>query len=280
MSALSEIDRDLDQITVNAAHLAQVRSAVRTRIPLETVDADLAALANGHAVERPRRVAAASREEEAAPPSGAVEVSDAELASAELPAVLAVEPAPVHEPLALDLEPGELGPEPADEGAEPVELAPERTSAGVVFPTEPGASAELGGAAEPVAEAATGALLDDPDADFAALLGESDPMRDEGAAPLSMGEIEPEATMMFTAEDAARYSRPAPPMDDEADEESVELDIDEDMIELEEDESPAPASAAPPPRTAPPPPPRTAPPPSPSQAPPRGFLGKILQRKP
>ena len=260
-------------IAVGADHLERVRAAVRERIALDAADAELAGLSRGTRVTRAQSVAVPH---EQPPPSGLIELSDAVLASADLPAVLAIEPPPVHEPLALDLEPGELGPEPA-ELDEPEDLPPERTSAGAMIPMEPPTS-------EFAALVTEGPSLDDPDADLASLLGESDPMRDdEGSAPLALGEFEPEATTMFSAEDAARYSRPPPPLaDEDADAESVELELGDDMIEIEaEDAGEGEQAAAP--RTAPPPPPKTAPPPPgsrPSEAPARGFLGKLLQRKP
>ena len=271
MSSLREIDRDLDQIAVGPGHLERVRATVRERITLVAADAELAGLAQAARVLRARSVAEPG---EQPPPSGLIELSDAALADADLPAVLAIEPSPVHEPLALDLEPGELGPEPA----EPEDLPPERTSAGAVIPMEPATN-------EFAALVAEGPSFDDPDADLASLLGESDPMRDdEGSAPLALGDLEPEATTMFSAEDAARYSRPPPPLTDEdADAESVELELGDDMIELEAEEAGEGEQAAAAPRTAPPPPPRTAPPPPgsrPSEVPARGFLGKLLQRKP
>lgn len=278
MPSLTEIDRDLDKIAVDPARLAAVQHAARARRALSEIDRELAELGSGTA---PRSVPASVDTEppvaqapaaDDAPPSGQIDVPDDVLASSELPAVLALPPSDPAPPLSLDLDSGETPLE------EPAELAPLSTTASTPFAAV--VPPDLGPATETRALLDTGA--DDPSADLASLLGESDPMRDEGAVPLAP-EIEPEPTTMFTAEDAERYSRPAPAMSDEDDAvamSDVELDLDE-MIELEE-ESPA-AEAQPRPKTAPPPPPRTAPPPPPtrpSEAPPKGFLGKLLQRKP
>lgn len=296
MSSLSEIDRDLDQIVVDAARLAEVRKGVLARGTLGAKDADaeLQALASGVVVAPRAAVPAVARAVEAprpdteppppdadeGPPSGLIDVPDDVLASAELPAVLALEAeaAPPAEPLSLDLDSEETG-----LGPEPDELPAIATSASVRPPPEVMAPVLEPEYHAPPTE--TRALGDDPSADLASLLGDSDPMRDEGSVPLVGEEMEPEPTAMFTAEDAERYSRPAPPLDEELMEGSdVELDLDE-MIEIEEDEPAEEPVAAAPPRTAPPPPPRTGPPPPPgsrpSEAPPaRGFLGKLLQRKP
>ena len=123
--------------------------------------------------------------------------------------------------------------------------------------------------------------IDDPNADLGELLGDADPLRADAeppeAAPLD--DLEDDHTAMFTAADAARFSRPAPPDLGE----DLEIDIEE--VDIEEDEIVQQVAARPPGgRTQPPPPPRT---PSeapksarPSEAPARGFLGKLLQRKP
>ena len=264
MASLAEVDRDLDAVLVDAARLASVRAATRARLALADVDRELSALSNGARLER-----VASTVSDPGPRTEEVAI---------VSAAVAVEEAPPHEPLSLDLDSGETGLE------EPDELPREATYAAVSMPVE----ADRVEADRPVeveapfpetrpASIVPPLAVDDPNVDLAALLGDSDPMReDEGAAPLSMGEIEPEPTMMFTAEDAARYSRPAPGLDDSLEgEESVELDLDEEVIEIDDEEQ---AAAAP--KTAPPPPPRTAPPAPPGSRPPGpGFLGKILQRK-
>ena len=199
------------------------------------------------------------------PGSGLIQVSDEVLRSAELPAVLALddsdapnaEIAGALDALALDLEPGDA----------PIELAPEpRRATPSTIPPPVERSAEVG--------------LDDPHADLASLLGEADPLRDEGAAPLSedLGELADEHTVMFTAADAERFSRPPPPGGASGDD--FELDIEE--VVLDDEELIEPVSAPVAARTQPPPPPRTQPPEPPkrpSEAP-RGFLGKLLQRKP
>ena len=275
MSSLSEIDRDLDQIAVDAARLADVRNGVSARraLVLAEVDAELASITRGARLERSVSIAIdappAAVVEDDGPPSGQIDVPDDVLRSSELPAVLALDPEPTApaEPLSLDLDSGET---PFD-GAES-ELEPVMTSASFV----PREAAEV---APPTETRSLDAGLDDPSADLASLLGDSDPMRDEGAEPLPVAELEPEATMMFSAEDAARFSRPAPP--DEEGLADLELEVDE-LIELDEEPAEQ-AEAAPRARTAPPPPPRTGPPPPPrpSEVPPsRGFLGKLLQRKP
>jgi hypothetical protein len=284
MSSLREIDRDLDQIAVDANRLADVQKGVtaRGRLALDAVDAELAALgagvrANGTA---PFVRSEASRidteppppmDDDEGPPSGQIDVPDDVLKSSELPAVLALPvDSPPREPLSLDLEPGES---PFDD--EPAELPPIATSASVMPPVE--APAHEPSAYDPPTE--TRSLGDDPTADLASLLGESDPMREEGAAPIVPAELEPEPTQMFSAEDAERYSRP-PAADEESEMSDVELELDE-VIEIEDEPMEEEAVARP--RTAPPPPPRTAPPPPParpSEAPSRGFLGKLLQRKP
>jgi hypothetical protein len=261
MSSLAEIDRDLDAVVVDAALLSAVRGAARPRVPLGEVDRELEALSSGVALrEAPRP--------DAVPPPTA---DDASVPEMEVSAA---------EHLALDLDSGETGLED--------ELPREPTSAGAAMPVEPEpVAAAPAPEVRPASVAPPPLAVDDPNVDLAALLGDSDPMReDEGAAPLSMGEIEPEPTAMFTAEDAARYSRPAPPLEDAlamlegADEESVELDLDSEMIEIEDDE---PAEAAAPRTAPPPPPPRTAPPAPPASRPPPppgpGFLSKILGRK-
>lgn len=293
MSALREVDRDLDQIVVDAARLAEVRKGVaaRGKLALAVADDELAALAAGTAAlpaasyarpdTEPPPPPDASALEDEGPPSGQIDVPDHVLASAELPAVLAMTPErPAAEPLSLELDSGET-PLGGDE-----ELAPIATTASMVLPVE--APAAAAAAVEHYAPPAESQLGADPTADLASLLGDSDPMRDEGAMPLAGSEIEPEPTTMFTAEDAERYSRPPSALESLEDLEpasDIELDIEE--IDLEEDieeEEAAPAAAAP--RTAPPPPPRTAPPPPPgtrpseAPAPGRGFLGKLLQRKP
>lgn len=296
MASLAEIDRDLDHIAVDAAHLQTVRQTTRARLGLSAIDEELRALAEGApsvpraapapiakaptpataapaVVAKPAPAAAPVPHSEPAddgPPSGQIDVPDDVLASSELPAVLALS-APPPEPaqaLALDLE-SEAG-----LAADDVPDLPSVSTNATAAPSSAGPPTE----SHPL-----GADFDDPSADLASLLGDSDPMRDEaGAQPLAPEEMEPEPTSMFTAEDAERYSRPAPPMpDDEPESSDVELDLDAEMLEIEEE----PAQAAPPrPRTAPPPPPRTAPPPPPtrpSEAPPgKGFLGKLLQRKP
>jgi hypothetical protein len=260
MLDLAEIDRDLDAVVVDAAHLSEVRGARRARLALGDVDHELAALSNGAHIEpRPMREA---------PPVAAPIVAEA--------APAAPPPAPAVEPLALDLDPGEAGFDDVDD------LPREPTSASAAMPVELIEPPP----ARPPSVAPAALSVDDPNMDLASLLGESDPMRaDEGAAPLSMAEMEPEPTAMFTAEDAARYSRPAPPLDETlagmlegTEEESVELDLDADMIEIDDEEAAQSAAA---PKTAPPPPPKTAPPPPPSgsRPPAPGFLGKILQRK-
>ncbi len=280
MSALREVDRDLDQIVVDADRLTEVRRGVaaRGKLGLAAADRELAALGS-HVPPAIPVTRSQARVDTEPPPSGQIDVPDEVLASAELPAVLAIQrptPEPV-EPLSLDLDSGETPLEGEDE------LAPVPTSASMLLPVEmapPPAEPER----EPSTEAVSlvDAGLDDPSADLASLLGDSDPMREEGAVPIAPTEIEPEATTMFSAEDAERFSRPAPPMNDDdlAEPSDVELDLDE-VIELE-DEEPA-VVAAPRARTAPPPPPRTAPPPPPGPRPtdaPPGFLGKLLQRKP
>lgn len=289
MASLAEIDRDLDQIPVDASRLADVQKASRAKLALAAVDEELAALGAGASVP-PRPVTSASvvsaapavappPEQDEAPPSGQIDVPDHVLASSELPAVLAITPPEEPAaPLSLDLDSGETGLD------DPGELAREPTSASAVLPVEAPAPPTADLAPPTETRALTDSGIDDPNQDLASLLGDSDPMRDEGAAPLASMEIEPEPTMMFSAEDAERFSRPAPPMSDDevAETSDVELDLDEEILELDDD-APA-AEAAPRPRTQPPPPPRTAPPPPPgrpSEAPQgRGFLGKLLQRKP
>lgn len=291
MSALREVDNDLDQIVVDTARLAEVRKGVaaRGKLALAAADAELAALAEGTAplgtMVRPDTEPPPPRDasvlEDEAPPSGQIDVPDDVLASAELPAVLTVPPQPAApvEPLSLDFDSGEtpFGPE--------EELAPVATTASMVLLLDaPVPAAPAVDYHAPPTE--TQPLGDDPNADLASLLGDADPMRDEGAMPLAGSEIEPEPTTMFSAEDAARYSRPPSPLDELEPASDIELEIEEIELdeEIEEDEGEAaPLAAAP--RTAPPPPPRTAPPPPPgarpSESPPaRGFLGKLLQRKP
>lgn len=333
MRPLAEVDRELDEIEVAPARLADVRARTAAVRPasLQAVDAELEALAAGTA-PAPRAARAAAIVQDAdepvlevsqvtahvigaeadvdesdfdesaaasdfdaasaigesaaadevgegevgltsdgesdGPGSGLIEVSDEVLRSAELPAVLALddidappsavpnaEIAGALSALALDLEAGDA----------PIELPPEpRRASPSTVPPPVEHSAELG--------------LDDPNADLAALLGDADPLRDEGAAPVAddFGELEDEHTMMFTAADAARFSRPPPP--DGASGDDFELDIEEVVLD-EELLEPVSAPVA---RTQPPPPPRTQPPEPPkrpSEAP-RGFLGKLLQRKP
>ena len=281
MSSLREIDHDLDQITVDAALLAEVQKGVtaRGKIALSSADQELASLANGTA---PRaRVATPTPAEDDAesdsPPSGQIDVPDDVLRSSELPAVLALDPEPPAAepvaPLALDLEADLAGVDFHDGAAsleEDTDLAPVKTSASIVPPIE---------APRFEMQALEG---DDPNADLASLLGDSDPMREDAAEPPPPADLEPEPTMMFSAEDAERFSRPAPPLDEE-DAGDLELEVDE-IIEMDDEPTAEPEAAARP-RTAPPPPPRTAPPPPPgtrpSEAPQgRGFLGKLLQRKP
>jgi hypothetical protein len=288
MSSLSEIDRDLDQIAVDAGRLADVRkgASARAALVLAEIDTELSSLANGARLERSVTIAIEARQplaavEDDGPPSGQIDVPDDVLRSSELPAVLALGPeptpaAPVVPPLSLDLDSGET---PFDDAES--ELTPVPTSASIVPPVEPPEAALLE-AAPPTETRPLDTKIDDPTADLASLLGDSDPMRDEGAEPLAVAEIEPEPTMMFSAADAERFSRPAPP-DEQEGLGDLELEVDE-ILELE-DEPAEQAEAAPPrARTAPPPPPRTGPPPPParpSEVPPsRGFLGKLLQRKP
>jgi len=284
MSSLREIDHDLDQITVDAALLAEVQKGVaaRGKIALQNADQELAALANG---TTPRAVVAKDAvapppvaPEEDAPPSGQIDVPDDVLRSSELPAVLALEAGPPAAepvaPLALDLEADLAGADFHDGSTsleEDTDLAPVKTSASIVPPVE---------APRYELQALEG---DDPNADLASLLGDSDPMREDPAEPPPPAELEPEPTMMFSAEDAERFSRPAPPLDED-DGGDLELEVDE-IIEIDDEPTAEPEAAAARPRTAPPPPPRTAPPPPPgtrpSEAPQgRGFLGKLLQRKP
>jgi hypothetical protein len=235
--------------------------------------------------------------------SGVIDVPDEVLRHSNLPPVLALDasapapetaaeaaPAPPPEPLALDLEPGESG------LADAPELPASHTAVSIPFasaqpirpPTQP----------PPPMPVEAAAPADDPGADLADLLGDADPMReDEGAAPLApaVEDLEPESTTMFSAEDAERFSRPIDALLGDGPSGDVELDLDE-MVEIDDlemaEEEPAPVAARaptapPPPRTAPPPP-RTAPPPPPTHPPDgprpegsqRGFLGKLLQRKP
>jgi hypothetical protein len=304
MRSLAEVDRDLDSLGVAAERLAQVRArAIEARpASLSAADEELEALGEGKApparAAQPRLadptpvethdVAHDVVDEPAAPEdrgSGLIEVSDEVLRSSDLPAVLALdgldsdgspEPAAPNaeiagalSALALDLDSGET----------PIEMAPEPRRIESTAPPAMMASA---------LEGASGEMgLDDPDADLGSLLGEADPLRDDPAATPEVGagfdELEDEHTAMFTAADAARFSRPPPP--DGASGEDFELDIEEVVLDDEELMEPAAVAAPRPPpgRTQPPPPPRTMPPEPPKNRPseaPRGFLGKLLQRKP
>lgn len=299
MRSLAEVDRDLDALGVSAARLSETRARATAARPASLVaaDAELEALAAGttpvaRAAERPvSEPAPKPAAPEPAPTSstedgrgsGLIEVSDEVLRSTELPAVLALEGVEPEGAAALD----DRAPSPEiagaldalaldlDSGETPIEMAPEPAPSRASGSTVPPARVDDG--------------LDDPNADLGALLGEADPLRDTGAAPsVSAGfddELEDEHTAMFTAADAARFSRPPAP--DATSGEDLELDIEEVVLDDEELlESAAVAPARPPPgRTQPPPPPRTQPPEPPkggrpSEAPARGFLGKLLQRKP
>jgi hypothetical protein len=289
MRSLAEVDRDLDELAIPAARLKEARARAVGAKPasLAAADAELEALAAGTGpITRLSRAESALADDA----SGMTEVPDEVLRRADLPAVLALEAEPPLRPdrvanaeiagalsaLALDLDSGET----------PLEMEPEpaadRQISGIKRSTLPPSM-------EPDALSSG---LDDPNADLGALLGEADPLRDiEAASPLHAGfdELEDEHTAMFTAADAERFSRPPPPdasvdgtMGDE-----VELDIEE--VDIEEDELVEAAAGAAPMRapagrTQPPPPPRTMPPEPPKGArpseAPRGFLGKLLQRKP
>ncbi len=294
MLSLPEVDRDLDELGVSAGRLSETRARAAKVRPasLAELEAELEALAAG--VTPVERAVRAPREEPPEEASGLIEVSEEVLRRSDLPAVLALDgadfegsppdsevsaplsevaasaPAPNDDiagalsALALDLDSGET----------PIELAPEPTAA-----REPSAVSRAPSPMESV--------FDDPTADLSTLLGESDPLLDGGAPLAGSGfdeELPEEHTVMFSAADAERFSRP--PGADLTFGEDLEIDIeevlldDDELIEASADEGAAPLVG----RTQPPPPPRTMPPEPPtgarpSEAPARGFLGKLLQRK-
>lgn len=308
MSSLLEVDRELDAIAVRADHLAEVQRGVaaREKRGLAEIDAELAALGTPGIVVSTPRAAAPARAPSPAPsasvprapaaapppapasaatasvedeaPSGEIRVSDEVLRSSDLPAVLAID-APADAPAPADALELDLASEAGLEGLD--ELPALQTSASAPPPAPPHV--------EPAAAPAELSPFDDPSAEFDALIGESDSLREDAvAAPAP--DLEPEPTAMFTEADVDRFSRPPPSYEEPSDEdasEDVVLDIEE-VIEIDEEGLVADGAAepAPPaPRTAPPPPPRTGPPPPPGTRPseippPRGFLGKLLQRKP
>ena len=211
MPSLTEIDRDLDKIAVDPARLAAVQHAARARRALSEIDRELAELGSGTA---PRSVPASVDTEppvaqapaaDDAPPSGQIDVPDDVLASSELPAVLALPPSDPAPPLSLDLDSGETPLE------EPAELAPLSTTASTPFAAV--VPPDLGPATETRALLDTGA--DDPSADLASLLGESDPMRDEGAVPLAPvsgeGALRQRELKLFKAQRSPVFPTNSPP---------------------------------------------------------------------
>lgn len=320
---LRSVDDELAGLGVEPARLEAVVARARASRPtLAEADEALAALGSGFdtkvpegAVARPAswRQAAAAPVSAREPESGLVEVDEAALASAPLPAVLSdalpagegedrisVEIAVEVTPPSGESDPGEGAIAAAESGpttdAPPAPLELELEAAPAAAAPEPAAPEP---APEPervrrgtfppphdVAHPSPSSVVPPPPADLDAelasiLADELEGSEPSGEEPLE-GELAPEPTALFSAEMFGATEEPSldklmseipPPMAEEA----VEIDLDEEVVVEEAAPPPPPRSHAPPPSlTRPPPPPGRSVPPGPEKP---GFLGRLLGKK-